>query len=91
MCGKPMVSTNLPREVPLVNKDAKTGIVVSPKNSDALRETINALLANPVLKEKYGNYAKERVKKEFTREVMVKNCLKLTGRCRFQSKSATHF
>ncbi|MCD6232366.1 glycosyltransferase, partial [Candidatus Aerophobetes bacterium] len=37
MCGKPMVSTNLPTEVPLVNKDAKTGIVVSPKNSDALR------------------------------------------------------
>ena len=43
-CGKPVVSTNLPTCVPFVNLHQKTGIVVLPKNSDALAQAINTLL-----------------------------------------------
>ena len=70
-CGKPVVSTNLPTGVPFVNQDGKTGIVVPPKDSNALTRAINILLDDPALRERYGNCAKERVKREFTREVMI--------------------
>ena len=52
-------------------QDEKTGIIVPPEDADALAEAINTLLDDPALREKYGKYAKERVKEEFTREVMV--------------------
>ena len=70
-CGKPCVSTSLPTGVPFVNEDGKTGIIVSPKDPQALAKAINILLDNPALREKYGKYAKERVKREFAREAMV--------------------
>ena len=59
------------KEASFVNQDGKTGIVVPPKNPQTLAEAINTLLDNPALREKYGKYAKERVKREFKREVMV--------------------
>ena len=77
MCGKPVVSTNLPTGVPFVNQDGKTGIVVPARNSKALANAINTLLNNPALREKYGNYARERVEKELSREVMVKRILEV--------------
>ncbi|MBC7190664.1 glycosyltransferase [Candidatus Aerophobetes bacterium] len=77
VCGKPIVSTNLPTGVPFVNQDKKTGIVVPPKNPQALAEAINTLLENPALRKKYGGCAKERVEKEFTKKVMVKRLLEV--------------
>jgi len=76
-CGKPVVSTNLPTGVPFVNQDGKTGIVVPPRDPGALARAINTLLDNPALREKYGKYAKERVKREFAREVMVEKILRV--------------
>jgi len=70
-CGKLCVSTDLPTGVPFVNQNGKTGIIVPPKNPQTLAKAINTLLDNPALRKKYGKYAKERVKREFTREVMV--------------------
>ena len=70
-CGKPVVSTNIPTGISFVNEDGKTGTIVPPEDADALAEAINTLLDDPALREKYGKYAKERVKREFTREVMV--------------------
>lgn len=76
-CGKPVVSTSLPTGVPFVNQDGKTGIVVPPRDPGALARAINTLLDNPALRERYGSYAKERVKREFTREVMVEKILRV--------------
>jgi len=76
-CGKSVVSTSLPTGVPFVNQDKKTGIVVQPKDPQALANAINTLLDNPTLREKYGKYAKERVKREFAREVMVEKILRV--------------
>jgi len=65
------VSGNLPVEVPFVNQNGKTGIIVSPGDPDALAKAINIFLDNPSLRKKYGSYAKKRVKEEFTGEINV--------------------
>ncbi len=76
-CGKPVISTDLPTGVPFVNLHQKTGLTIPPKDSNALALTINRLLKSPDLREKYGQYAKERVEKEFTKELMNQRVLKL--------------
>ncbi|MEK6647249.1 MAG: glycosyltransferase [Candidatus Firestonebacteria bacterium] len=76
-CGKPVVSTNLPTGVSFVNLHQKTGLVVTPKNSDALAQAINTLLEREELRKEYGENAKQRVEKEFTKEKMVDRILKL--------------
>ena len=73
------VSTSLSTGVPFVNQDGKTGTIVPPKDADALAEAVNTLLDDPALREKYGKYAKERVKRKFTGEVMVHRIMKLYG------------
>ena len=74
-CGKPVVSTNLPTAVPFVNLHNKTGLVVPPRNPDALAGAINELLASAELRRVYGENAKQRVEKEFTKEKMAKEVL----------------
>jgi len=48
-----------------VNQDGKTGIIVPPKDSNALARAINTLLDDAAIRKKYGTYAKERVKKSY--------------------------
>ena len=79
-CGKPVVSTNIPTGISFVNEDGKTGTIVPPKDADALAKAINTLLDDPALREKYGKYAKERVKREFTREVMIHRIMEVYRR-----------
>ena len=67
-CGKPIVSTDLPTGVPYVNQHRKTGIVVPPKDSEALAEAIQTLLDNPDLAKAYGRNARERARGYFSIE-----------------------
>jgi len=53
--GRPVVSTNLLTGVPFVNQNGKTGIVVSPKDSNALTEAMNTLLKSPTLEKNMEN------------------------------------
>lgn len=76
-CRKPVVSTNLPTGVTFVNLHQKTGLIVPPKDSEALSQAINSLLKSPNLREQYGRYARERAEKEFTQELMAQRVLKL--------------
>ncbi|MCK4648319.1 glycosyltransferase [bacterium] len=76
-CGKPIVGTNLPTGVTFVNLHEKTGLIVPPKDSKALAQAINRLLKSSDLRKEYGQYAKERVEKEFTKELMSQRVLKL--------------
>ncbi|OGX23092.1 MAG: hypothetical protein A3K54_04520 [Omnitrophica WOR_2 bacterium RBG_13_44_8] len=76
-CGKPVVSTNLPTGVPFVNLHGKTGLVVPPGNSSALADAINRLLGSSQLCKIYGQNARERVEKEFTKEGMADAVLKV--------------
>jgi len=45
-CGKPVISTDLPTGVSFVNLHEKTGLVVPPRNAEALADAINGLLGN---------------------------------------------
>jgi len=76
-CGKPVVSTNLATGVPFVNLHEKTGLVVPPRDPEALAQAINKLLNEPILREKYGKNGEERVEKEFTKETMIKKIFNL--------------
>lgn len=76
-CGKPVISTDLPTGVSFANLHQKTGLIVPLKDSEALSQAINRLLRSPDLRKRYGQYARERVEKEFTQELMAQRVLKL--------------
>jgi rhamnosyl/mannosyltransferase len=67
----PIVNTNLPTGVPWVSQDGETGLTVPPRDSDALAEAIEQLLADPSLRTRYGRAARTRVETTFTREQML--------------------
>jgi glycosyltransferase involved in cell wall biosynthesis len=61
--GKPLVTTNVEGSgMNYVNKHNETGLVVPPKNSEALAEAINTILSNEKLYEKFSKNALERFK-----------------------------
>ena len=69
--GKPVVNTDLPTGVPWVSKDRETGLTVPPADSEALAAAINKLLTDDDSRREYGENAYERVKKKFSRNVML--------------------
>jgi len=76
-CGKPVISTDLPTGVPFVNKDGYSGIVVPPKDAQALSGAINKIFKDEELRKRLGTQAKQRFHEEFTSEVMINRILKL--------------
>jgi len=76
-CGKPVVSTDLPTGVTFANQHRKTGFVVPIRDPEALSCAINLLLHNPALRQQYGNYARNRVEHEFTKQVMTDKVVQL--------------
>lgn len=76
-CGKPVVNTRLDSGVPFVSIDGMTGLTVPPADPEALAESINLLLDDPVRRVEYGRAARRRVEQEFTLEVMARRTLQL--------------
>jgi rhamnosyl/mannosyltransferase len=74
-CGKPVVSTELGTGTSFVNRHEETGLVVPPNDAVALERAVNLLLANPELRNTYGNAGRERVENYFSRESMVDRIL----------------
>ncbi|MCD6325952.1 glycosyltransferase [bacterium] len=79
-CGKPVVSTQLDSGVPFVNMHRKTGIIVPPKDSNALAEALNELLSNRALASQMGDLARRRVEREFTAKRMTQSVLAVYSR-----------
>ncbi|HZD59451.1 MAG TPA: glycosyltransferase, partial [Anaerolineae bacterium] len=77
-CGKPVISTNLPTGVPFANKDGVSGLIVPPRDSDALAKAIHKLFDDE-LRTKLGRQAKERFEREFTSKAMVERVLEVYG------------
>ncbi|MBK7630770.1 MAG: glycosyltransferase [Ignavibacteriales bacterium] len=71
-CGKPVICTNLATGTTFINQHRKTGLVVPPKNSKALADSINKLISDKSLRDSLGSNAKNRAISEFTSEKMVK-------------------
>ena len=64
-CGVPVVGTTA-GALPEVIEDNVTGILVPPKNPQALAQAIKTFIDNPELRQKMGAAGVERVKQRFT-------------------------
>ena len=74
-CGKPIVGTQA-GGIPEVVKDGETGILVPPRDHDALAAAIVTLLKDPRLRERLGAAGRARVCARFSAERMVLDTLK---------------
>lgn len=66
--GLPVVNTALPTGVPWVSVDGETGRTVEPGDASALADAMDELLASPDLRRRYGEAARDRVERKFSRE-----------------------
>jgi glycosyltransferase involved in cell wall biosynthesis len=76
-CGKPVVSSDLPTGVRLVNRDGETGLLVPPGNPEALAAAITRLLSDSTLRTRLGQRARERVIREFSVDRMVNQTIEV--------------
>ena len=76
-CEKPVISTDLPTGVPYVNLHRKTGLIVAPRDSQAITQAISTLLTSKELAQQYGRQGKERLEHEFTKENMSQAVLRI--------------
>jgi glycosyltransferase involved in cell wall biosynthesis len=65
-CGKPVVSTDVPSGVSWVNQHERTGLVVPAGQPGALRAALERLMADPSLRQRFGDAGRDRVDAEFT-------------------------
>jgi rhamnosyl/mannosyltransferase len=76
-CGKPVVASDLPTGVRLVNRHEVTGLLVKPGDPGALAEALNRLLDDPMLRSSFGSAARRRVEQEFSADRMVSRILEV--------------
>jgi glycosyltransferase involved in cell wall biosynthesis len=69
--GKPVVATRV-GGVPEVVVDGVTGLLVPPRNPEALADAILRLLRDPDLMRQMGQAGQERVRRHFSVEQMVR-------------------
>lgn len=70
-CRKPVVCTDLPSGVPWVNQHGVTGLVVPPRDADAIAGAITALLEDPALRARMGAAGRARVEHDFSETQLV--------------------
>ncbi|MDA8119234.1 MAG: glycosyltransferase [Gammaproteobacteria bacterium] len=74
-CGKPVVCCELYNGVTYVNRHGETGLVVPPRDPEALAEVLNRLLNDPGLRVRLGEQGRRRARAEFSVESMVAGTL----------------
>lgn len=74
-CRKPVVCCELGTGVSYVNQHEVTGLVVPPRDPEALADAINRLLDNDALRQKMGEAGHARAKDEFTLDRMWRKTL----------------
>ena len=75
--GTPLISTELSTGTSWVNQHGQTGLVVPPRDPDALAQAINALLADDVRRQQMGANAQRRARSEFGLPLLVDRLLDL--------------
>ncbi|MEK7847097.1 MAG: glycosyltransferase [Nitrospinota bacterium] len=79
--GKPVIATDVGGNREAV-VDGVTGILVEPKDKDALAKAINKLLESPQLMQEMGKNGRERYLKNFTLNQMMKELEKVYSVCK---------
>lgn len=74
-CRKPVVCCELGTGVSYVNQHEVTGLVVPPRDPDALAAALNRLLGDDALRQKMGEAGHARAKNEFTLDRMWRETL----------------
>ena len=77
LCGRPVVSTDVPTGVPWVNVHGETGFVVPAGDVASLRGALERLVADGDLRHALGAAARQRVLKMFTADSMCAATLAL--------------
>ena len=81
--GKPIVATRA-GGIPEVVGDAETGVLVPPRDHDAMAEAIVRLLKDDTLRRKMGDAGRARARSLFSAERMVQNTLNVYQRVAMQ-------
>ena len=76
-CGRPVIATDLPTGVRFANQDEITGLLVPPRDADALARAVRRVLDDAGLRERLGQAARQRVQREFTAARMIERTLLL--------------
>ncbi len=76
-CGKPVVNTWIDSAVPHVSLDGVTGLTVPPGDPTALAAALNALLDGPARRAAMGAAGRQRVREEFSAELMARRTLEV--------------
>jgi rhamnosyl/mannosyltransferase len=77
LCGRPVVSTDLPTGVPWVNVHGRTGLVVRAGDPASLRGALDHLLDDGGLRQALGAAARARALETFTADRMCAAVLAL--------------
>ncbi len=84
-CAKPVVGTSV-GVIPELITEGEQGFIVSPRSPDQMADALRKLVENPVLRNKLGQQARERVEQNFALEkfgkVMESVYLKLLDKFR---------
>ena len=75
--GLPLISTELGTGTSWVNVDGQTGLVVQPRDPQALANAINSLLTDPERRQAMGQAARARALAEFTVDKMIDRVMEL--------------
>jgi glycosyltransferase involved in cell wall biosynthesis len=70
--GKPIIATNVGGN-PETIRDGIDGIIVPPKNPEAIAGALTELMMRPSLQFKFGESARNRFLDKFTESLMLKN------------------
>ena len=89
-CGKPVVTTRLGTGVEFVTLDDVTGILVPPKDVDALANALRTLLDDAELRTRMGSAGKKRVKLVFSLEQMIRKTVDVYHRVLASAPAGPH-
>ena len=88
-CSKPVVTTRLGTGVEYVTLDGETGLLVPPKDSEALARALNVLLADNALRTRMGTAGRRRVQEVFSVAQMVSKTVDVYYRVLAAASTAT--
>lgn len=82
-CGRPVVATTIEGSgVSWVNAHGVSGLNVPPRDPEALAEAIMNITGDEATYAAYCERARKRYEENFTKNMMIDNCLKIYGQCK---------